>query len=60
MKIDPRYNYCKCGNLKYNGSRRCKECFTKNKRKQISRLSIKWPKPEEIGQKIISAEGFYN
>lgn len=59
MKQQSRYNLCKCGNLKYQGSKKCRECFQKNNRKQISRLSNKWPKPEEISKRILAAEGFY-
>lgn len=56
---DKRYDLCKCGNLKYSGSKKCRECFIKNRRKQISRISTKWPDPNTISKKIISAEGFY-
>lgn len=35
-------NKCKCGNLKIDNSKQCKECVSKNTRKNISRLrSIK-------------------
>ncbi len=33
-----KYNICKCGNSKTKVSKRCRECFKKGNRKQLSRL----------------------
>jgi hypothetical protein len=46
----PLKNLCKCGKIKLEKSKKCKECFTKGKHKQLSRmrdkgyknLKIKW------------------
>lgn len=41
-KMTEKYDICKCGNRKTKVAKRCRECFKKGKRKQLSRLpSIK-------------------
>jgi len=29
-EADSRYDFCKCGRVKWKGSKRCKYCYTKN------------------------------
>ena len=41
-----RKNKCKCGNIKLKNSRRCRECFIKYNRRQLSRvLDVPLPMP---------------
>lgn len=32
-KVDANHELCDCGNIKYRGSEKCKECFEKERKK---------------------------
>jgi hypothetical protein len=32
-----KYNLCKCGNIKYESSKLCRKCFSKDRHKQLSK-----------------------